>query len=163
MIFLCFCHRKLIGFLFHLAVYVLHMKKKNNGRWKIEKNSRHTDLCQQRVPSTPFIFSLPLQDVIIAANMLPVTHLQYLSWFMCKNKIVFLRSCKSKKGEFDIWTTALSRGSLNPALSLYPPSLSLMPVTLSGLMCLLIASIQASQRSRDPQPDIAGLSFGATC
>lgn len=37
----------------------------------------------------------PPQDVIITTNMLLVTHLQYLSRFMCKNKTVFLRSCTS--------------------------------------------------------------------
>lgn len=49
------------------------------------------------LPLTPLIFSLPPQDIIITVNMLLVTHLQYLSQFMGKNKTVFLRFCKSKK------------------------------------------------------------------
>lgn len=95
---------------------------------------------------TPFIFSLPPQDVIITTNMLLVTHLQYRSRFMCKNKTVFLHSCKSKKGHLISEPLPLVEEVYIP-LSVSIPVPTLMPVTLSGLMCLLIASIQASQRT----------------
>lgn len=47
-------------------------------------------------------------------------------------------------------------------ISASTPVSPLMAVILSGLMCLLIVGIQASLKSRAPQPDIQALSFGAT-
>lgn len=92
--------------------------------------------CQQGVPPpTPFISSFSPQDVIITANMLLVTNLQYLSRFMWKNKTVFLHSCNSKKGCLISEPLPLDEEVSLP-LSASTPVSPLMPVTLSGLMSL---------------------------
>lgn len=121
---------------------------------------KESSLSAEGFPSTPFIFSLPPQDVIITVNMLLVTHLQYIFPFMRKNKPL-LHSSKSERRRLISEPLPLVEKVYFPfsaSTSVSP----LMAVTLSGLMCLLIAWIQASQGSRDPQPDIQGLSFGAS-
>lgn len=153
----CVCHMKLIV-TFLVSVFVLFGRQykfshsaKINERLKGKEMAhfRHTKFStvSRGFPSlTPFIFLLPPQDVIITTNMLLVTYLQYHSRFMCKNKTVFLLSCKSKKGRLISEPLPLVE-EVYISHSVSIPVSTLMPVTLSGLMCLLIAWIQASQRT----------------